>query len=332
MRSTLARLNQSSVNLDADGVRTVQAASRPDWDAAEQLVLVTIPDVSSRLSSAVRTSVGPRVEVAEGLPLTRRQRANDGPEKIRIELPLRAEQMEPSVDWISPPSESPLRRHPSPPAVPVEPKTPVTPPADTSAPRPSGQSAFVESVVSRFQVQGSFVLHFCDSESSWRAAQSCLSAAMELADRLQRQAVVIDAALEERQLSRLLGVDIAGGFREIVRTELAWRDLLKPTSHPLVQVLPAGMIKLPASTATGPFELQTRRLFAELKSQFGVICVCTDTAFDRGVNLVSPCCDGSYLTIDCQSSSRGLARSAVSQLRAAGTRLMGCLAMPRAQA
>lgn len=351
MKAAISRLNQSGVNLDEDAVRTIQAASRPDWNPAEQLVLVTIPDLSqqpgeplkpsergsegqgSLLRSAAHATLRPHwPSVASDVTLvagvqevpqktSQRQaeftpdRAVDTPEQ----LPHR-----PKVA-ISPPQELPAAEGGTSPPVPAPiPQTkPLT--AGPSEARSTGHVAVVESIVARFGSSPSFLIHFCDIDQPRRSAEVCLSVGFDLAERTQRRILLLDSSRTHRPLSGLLGVDLAAGFREAVRTGLNWRNLVRPTSHPLVEVLPAGVIKL--SSSNGPEqELVVRKLVAELGQRYGGICSCADSAYDLETDLLGRCCSGAFLTIDFQLTSRGLARAAAQQMQLSGNRLLGCIA------
>jgi Mrp family chromosome partitioning ATPase len=187
-------------------------------------------------------------------------------------------------------------------------------------------TAIVESLVSRFAAESSCLIHFCDTDQPRRAAEVCFSIGMEYAEKIQRRVLLLDTSRSSRPLSSLLGVDLAAGFREVLRTELNWRHLVRQTSHPLVDVLPAGVVKLNTTATRADFEFQIRKLFVELSAHYGGVFSCADTAFDLESELIGLCSNGGFLTMDFHRTSRGLAKSAANQLRTSGTRLLGCIA------
>jgi len=209
--------------------------------------------------------------------------------------------------------------------------TPATSPLPPLTGAAVKHSAIVESLVSRFAAEGSCLIHFCDTDQPRRAADVCLSVGMEYAERIQRRVLLLDASHSSRPLSSILGVDLAAGFREVLRTELNWRHLVRQTSHPLVEVLPAGVIKLGTTATRADFEFQVRKLIVELSADYGGIFSCSDTAFDLESELIGLCSDGGFLTLDFHRTSRGLAKSAANQLRSSGTRLLGCIAASTSQ-
>lgn len=336
MKSAISRLNQSGLQLDDEAVRTIQAASRPDWNPHEQLVLVTIPDVSSqaaavfdgsvpysqklradqpRVNEAPRTfafpSSGEYLATGSASSAAPVEVATTKPAKTNPAMKLTAPEPAPVVDAQSPAHAAPVVEQLAVPALPPQAKT---------------HSAIVEALVARFAADTSCLIHFCDTDQPQRAAEVCLSVGMEFAERIQRRVLLLDVSHTARALSSLLGVDLAAGFREVLRTELNWRHLVRQTSHPLVDALPAGVIKLSTTATRADFEFQMRRLAVELSAQYGGVFSSADTAFDLESELIGLCCSGGFLTMDFQRTSRGLAKSAANHLRSSGTRLLGCIA------
>ena len=78
MKATLSRHNQSGLLLDDASLKLIQEVSRPDWNPLEQLVLITIPDVSTN-------SIASRVV---GDP----QSASNAASKQKLQLKLPVEQ------------------------------------------------------------------------------------------------------------------------------------------------------------------------------------------------------------------------------------------------
>ncbi|MFM7116147.1 MAG: hypothetical protein ACKO0N_05880 [Planctomycetota bacterium] len=348
MKSAISKLNQSGLQLDDEAVRTIQAASRPDWNPHEQLVLVTIPDVSATSPVPMQRSAQPSSTQPRSVVLSPTLRSDlpdsaamfssiasmigetkpaanasaaatpSGNAATRSAVPHTA-----SVPRTVPPVEAPVNSA-------LENKPAVNDAAKTALPELKGaavtHSAIVESLVSRFAAESSCLIHFCDTDQPHRAAEVCLSVGMEYAEKIQRRVLLLDTSRNSRPMSSLLGVDLAAGFREVLRTELNWRHLVRQTSHPLVDVLPAGVIKLNTTATRSDFEFQIRKLVLELSSQYGGIFSCADTAFDLESELIGLCSSGGFLTMDFHRTSRGLAKSAANQLRASGTRLLGCIA------
>lgn len=341
MKAAISKLNQSGLHLDDEAVRTIQAASRPDWNPSEQLVLVTIPDLTQSASALPHGMRGGLAQVA-GTQLVR-------PHWGAIETSRSAANQDPTVPenvgatpaagseiagQIMPPetagiveNSNPVARPPRNDSTPVESAASRTA-SSTPTAAPSqigGHAAVVEAIVSRFGSTSSFLIHFCDIDQPRRAAEVCLSVGFELAERMQRRILLLDSSRTNRPLSGLLGVDLAAGFREVIRTDLNWRNLIRPTSHPLVEVLPAGVIK--SGTTRGPEqELAVRKLVAELSQRYGGVCSCADSAYDSETELLGRCSSGAFLTIDFQLTSRGLARAAAQQMQLSGNRLLGCIA------
>ncbi len=325
MKAAISLLNQSGLKLDDEAVRTIQAASRPDWNPAEQLVLVTIPNLANGLAipaserSLQRSLAVDTVDAASPIipesHLHHRAWIDESDTGMMLEpIPAGVEKVQtPAVVTAEPDDLTESESQSSPPSEEV----------GQTANR--NHSAVVESLAVRFELAGSFAIHLCDIDHPLRPAEVCLSVGLELAERLQRRILLIDVSRTSRPLSGLLGVDLAAGFREVIRTELNWRQLVRPTSHPLVEVLPAGVIKLNSSTGN-EYELAVRRLMSEVAQTYGGILTCADSAYDPETALVGMCSSGGFLTIDFQRTSRGLAQAAAKQLQATGHRLLGCIA------
>lgn len=345
MKSAISKLNQSGLQLDDEAVRTIQAASRPDWNPHEQLVLVTIPDVSASSAAPPQRLVPHASTVSATLSSTMH---SDLPDSAKMfssiasmigETKRAANASATSTPSSNVSSRSVLPHSGSAPTQvqlveaaevpPHEMKTAVNETApELSALKGAAitHSAIVESLVSRFAAESSCLIHFCDTDRPRRAAEVCLSVGMEYAEKIQRRVLLLDTSRHSRPLSALLGVDLAAGFREVLRTELNWRHLVRQTSHPLVDVLPAGVVKLNTTATRGDFEFQMRKLVVELSSQYGGVFSCADTAFDLESELIGLCSSGGFLTMDFHRTSRGLAKSAANHLRSSGTRLLGCIA------
>lgn len=340
MKAAISKLNQSGLHLDDEAVRTIQAASRPDWNPSEQLVLVTIPDLSQQTASR-SAGVGAGVAQGSGLQVAKPHWAAGENGSVSPKIAGRAAAME--VIPVATPAvrnapvetaEAGISKEPTAPPAQAQRESLAIEPAASPAPKPvspsaadklGGHAAVVEAIVTRFGSTASFLLHFCDIDQPQRSAEVCLSVGFELAERMQRRILLLDSSRTNRPLSSLLGVDLAAGFREVVRTDLNWRNLVRPTSHPLVEVLPAGVIKLGAGR--GPEqELAVRKLVAELSQRYGGICSCADSAYDFETELLGRCSSGAFLTIDFQMTSRGLARAAARQMQLSGNRLLGCIA------
>jgi Mrp family chromosome partitioning ATPase len=349
MKAAISKLNQSGLHLDDEAVRTIQAASRPDWNPSEQLVLVTIPDLSQPTTgtrqAAEKLSSTPSSAAQSGLrphwPTGQFGWASSEPSPLESKsaevsvfqapaaLPSSSSQAPPlePLPSAQPPAKAKASLNVQTTKSPVEAIVPpATQPASPGTGGSSvGHAAVVESIVARFDSAASFLIHFCDIDHPRRSAEVCLSVGFELAERMQRRILLLDSSRTDRPLSSLLGVDLAAGFREVVRTDLNWRTLVRPTSHPLVEVLPAGVIKL--GSARGPEqELAVRKLVAELSQRYGGICSCADSAYDLETELLGRCSSGAFLTIDFQMTSRGLARAAAQQMQLSGNRLLGCIA------
>lgn len=353
MKSAISRHNQSGLQLDDEAVRTIQAASRPDWSPSEQLVLVTIPDVSqtavsaqghhrtvssvmpdspfetSQWSDAVMNMQAVATLAMTPLPVTAPPAATQpgtvdvaqAGSKISGEIRRSIEEVQFQASN-TPDTTSPVQ------AATVTEASAVSPVASSIAEpkRSEGHSAIVEALLARFGAGPSCLIHFCDIDQPRRAAGVGLSVGMEFADRTQRRVLLLDLSRTTRPLSCFLGVELAAGFREVIRTQLNWRNLVRPTSNPLVDVLPAGVIKLSSTATRADYELAVRRLAGELVLHYGGVFSCSDTAFDLETELVGLCSSGGFLTMDFQRTSRRLAKTAASHLQMSGTRLLGCIA------
>ena len=356
MKSAISKLNQSGLQLDDEAVRTIQAASRPDWNPHEQLVLVTIPDVSTASLAihqrfAQPSSTASSSTASSSAAVTSKIRSDlADPAGMFSSIASMFDETKPSA--VNSATSTPIARAASHPTEQATATTPSLVPApaqpmkaavtssvedkpfghEMASPLPAlsgavvAHTAIVESLVSRFAAESSCLIHFCDTDQPRRAAEVCFSIGMEYAEKIQRPVLLLDTSRSSRSLSSLLGVDLAAGFREVLRTELNWRHLVRQTSHPLVEVLPAGVVKLNTTATRADFEFQIRKLFVELSAHYGGVFSCADTAFDLESELIGLCSNGGFLTMDFHRTSRGLAKSAANQLRTSGTRLLGCIA------
>ena len=198
MKATLSRHNQSGMLLDEASLKLVQAASRPDWNPLEQLVLITIPDVSTN-SSANEVVDDRQAENSDG-PKPKSQMKKSRELRRDVQLTNVADDL---VSVLTPQltskhSSAAISRSVNQPVADKEERTGewISKPDTSSPPRGIGQSVgveraqrlvateFVDSVLCRFGSSPSFVLLFCDVELASRGVDCCMCAATLLAGSL----------------------------------------------------------------------------------------------------------------------------------------------------
>ena len=63
-----------------------------------------------------------------------------------------------------------------------------------------------------------------------------------------------------------------------------------------------------------------------MKTEYQYVCVAVGDAHSKAAKLWSDVCDGSYLLVSIKNSNGTIAKSAVTELKTNGARLLGCIA------
>ncbi len=168
---------------------------------------------------------------------------------------------------------------------------------------------------------GSFL--FTSPDSDTLGIDLLVPLSMSLARRLDGDLLLIDANLRRPALGARLGVEASRGLTDVLTGAASWRDVVRRTVVPGVDVVPA----VPFSTPAGPppDRLNLRRLLAEAREEYGLILVHAASLRYPEVVSIARDCEGAYLVVRLHATSRRTLHQAGPILRQAGVNLLGCV-------
>ena len=146
--------------------------------------------------------------------------------------------------------------------------------------------------------------------------------------------LIVEAAGDQSEIARSLGLETGPGLAEIARRELPWSDALQSTPHPSIQLLSAGEKSLGASQSTALADP-----WPELKNEFDLILIAAGPIPHQSTDSQSakptsnsipattffPLVDAAILCVEVDATPRLAAENAKRILTAAGLNLLGCV-------
>jgi Mrp family chromosome partitioning ATPase len=317
-----------------------------DSPVTQEAVVVSMPDVSDLSDStngAFDSPTSDVEELASALALANRARQTpaSSPQRTdaKVKTPTfslgivderepRADIAEPTTDWTEKPAtREPSRTEPNAPqkqsqsdSQTTESVTPQVPHAfDEPLTKPIGKLA--ESIVERFPLGDPTVLTFVGSESNLHIDETCAKIASELAGRKIGRILLVDADTSAKTLSRASGVESQPGLADVINKSTPWDSTIYGRSATGLDFLAAGTDSIRHAES----ESRMRHLVAELKQHYQFICVAAGDAHSHSARLWNDVSDGSYLLVSIKNSNETYAKSAVTEMRTCGARLLGCV-------
>jgi len=168
---------------------------------------------------------------------------------------------------------------------------------------------------------GSFL--FASPDSDTLGIDLLVPLSMSLARRLDGDLLLIDANLHRPALGIRLGVEASRGLTDVLSGTAIWRDVVRHTMIPGVDVVPA----VPFSTPAGPppDRLNLGWLLAEARREYGMILVHAASLRHPEVVRIARDCEGTYLLVRLHATSRRTLRQAGPILWRAGANVLGCI-------
>jgi Mrp family chromosome partitioning ATPase len=152
---------------------------------------------------------------------------------------------------------------------------------------------------------------------------AALHAATLLAENRSKKVLLIDGDLARRSLTVGLEYGDVPGFSEILRGTSEMNDALQPTAVSGLSFLAAGQSSLvPASDAAESLE----KLLGWVKGNFDCVLIVAGDAGGSSAPALASGSDATYLVVELGAVEMNAAQAALAQLRAAGARVLGCIA------
>ncbi len=153
--------------------------------------------------------------------------------------------------------------------------------------------------------------------------ESLLQAAAILAARQTGQTLLIDADLARRPLS--LGIECGEepGLAELVTGDQPARARSRPTAFERLSVLPAGLKRHVDLSAAGA---RLEELLQELAAEHALVLICGGSSSELSSSALARLADATYFVVQLGAVEANEAQSALRDFRAAGARVLGCIA------
>ena len=187
-------------------------------------------------------------------------------------------------------------------------------------------SEAVESVVNQILERSNssvpMVLLFVGSEPNQHVDEISARAASALCNKVEARVLLIDSDNVGKNLTAASRRVDESGMTEIIEYNRDWRANLARNKNSNLDFLPVGK----ASFGRWNQKELLRKAVCGMKAEYQFVCVAAGDAHSKAAKLWSDVCDGSYLLVSVKNSNGTIAKSAVTELKTSGARLLGCIA------
>jgi Mrp family chromosome partitioning ATPase len=144
-----------------------------------------------------------------------------------------------------------------------------------------------------------------------------------LAEKRSKRVLLIDGDLSRHALSDGLEYGRCPGLGELCLDKAAIASVCQVTATKQVSFMPAGQMQLPNDSAA---EETLDKALAQLKTKFDCILIDTGGAANDLATALAQASDAAYLVVELGVVETNTAQAALARLRAAGARVLGCIA------
>jgi len=145
-----------------------------------------------------------------------------------------------------------------------------------------------------------------------------------LVERSGADILLVDADVARRPLSEALESGDQRGLAELLAgPDGRARDLCRPTATDKLLLLPAGLSRHVDLSTTGPRLVQT---LSQLRTDFSLVLIDGGRAADLAASALARQADGTYFVVRLGTVETSEAQAALASFRAAGARVLGCIA------
>jgi Mrp family chromosome partitioning ATPase len=153
--------------------------------------------------------------------------------------------------------------------------------------------------------------------------ESLLSAAAILAAEQSGPTLLIDADLARRPLSEALEYGQEPGLAELLRSGELLRATCRPTAFEKVSLLPAGLVRNVDLAAAGS---RLDDVLKNLAADYSLLLVDGGRSADPAAAALARLADATYFVVQLGAVEASEAQAALRDFRAAGARVLGCVA------
>jgi Mrp family chromosome partitioning ATPase len=151
--------------------------------------------------------------------------------------------------------------------------------------------------------------------------QLVVSLAAALTERTAERVLLLDGNLHKPDLAGCLGVAAARGLAQVLVGAASWRQVVRPTFVPHLDLLPG--VNFPVPDVGPPEQWNLPALLAELRSAYQLVLIDTASLAHPEVALLAGCCDGTYLVVRLSHTTQRDLAKAVELIRSCRGRLLG---------
>lgn len=179
----------------------------------------------------------------------------------------------------------------------------------------------VDLILERSSPSAPVVLLFVGSEPNHHVDEMTARVAAALSDHGDSRVLLIDSDQVSRNLTAASRRQDDSGMTEIIEYNQDWRGNLLRNQRTNLDFIPVGN----GSFGRWNQKELLRKAVCEMKTDYQFVCVSGGDAHSKAAKLWSDVCDGSYLLVSIKNSNGSVARSAVTELKSNGARLLGCV-------
>lgn len=178
-------------------------------------------------------------------------------------------------------------------------------------------------ILSQLPRGGSAAILVASADRDTGTTTTTIHLASVLAEVSSGDVLVIDADGRHGDLARRLGIDAAYGLADVLAGRVGWQEAVVRIPPGCVQVLASCSKRVIAAP-----DLATRlnAFVADLKRRYRAVIIDGGIASSAEATAWPAVCDAVYLCLELEETSTRGTAEAVSQLRRAGGRVLGCIA------
>jgi Mrp family chromosome partitioning ATPase len=166
-------------------------------------------------------------------------------------------------------------------------------------------------------------LLFASADRETGTTTTAIHLAAVLAEVTAGDVLVIDADGRDGDLARRLNIDAAYGLADVLGGRVGWQEAVVRIPPGCVQVLASCAKRVPA---TDDLPARLMAFLADVKRRYRAVIVDGGIASSAEATHWPAVCDGVYLCLEFEETGTKSAAEAVSLLRRAGGRVLGCVA------
>jgi Mrp family chromosome partitioning ATPase len=153
--------------------------------------------------------------------------------------------------------------------------------------------------------------------------ETLLHAAALLAAEQPGRTLLIDADLARRPLSEGLEYGQEPGLAELLKSDDAPKSRCRPTAFEKLSLLPSGLLRHIDLSAAGP---RLEDVLKQLAAEFSLVLIDGGRSADLAASALARLSDATYFVVQLGAVEACEAQAALRDFRAAGARVLGCVA------